>query len=57
MDSTCEDCNSTTKVTLAPYGMGFMAEINCPICGVLYDTNIDDKDVESIKQLLLKTGK
>jgi len=50
----CEDCNSPTRTTLAPYGMRFMAEINCPKCGVSYDTNIDDADIEAIKNSLLK---
>jgi hypothetical protein len=31
-----------------------MAEINCPKCGVSYDTNIDDADIEAIKNSLLK---
>jgi hypothetical protein len=26
-----------------------MAEIHCPKCGVSYDTNIDDADIETIK--------
>jgi len=55
MNSTCEDCNSVTRITLAPYGMRFMAEIACPKCGVSYDTNIDDSDIEAIKKSLLKT--
>jgi hydrogenase maturation factor HypF (carbamoyltransferase family) len=56
MQGTCEDCNSVTHITLAPYGMRFMAEIACPKCGVSYDTNIDDTDIEAIKKSLLKTG-
>ena len=55
MQGTCEDCNSPTRITLAPYGMRFMAEIACPKCGVSYDTNIDDSDIETIKKSLLKT--
>jgi hypothetical protein len=35
--------------------MRFMAEIACPKCGVSYDTNIDDADIEAIKKSLLKT--
>lgn len=31
-----------------------MAEIACPKCGVHYDTNLDDADIERIK-LELKT--
>lgn len=56
MQGTCEDCHSVTRITLAPYGMRFMAEIACPKCGVSYDTNIDDNDIETIKKSLLKTG-
>lgn len=55
MPGTCEDCDSVTRITLAPYGMRFMAEIACPKCGVSYDTNIDDSDIEAIKKSLLKT--
>ena len=55
MPSTCEDCDSPTRITLAPYGMRFMAEIACPKCGLSYDTNIDDADIEKIKESLLKT--
>jgi hydrogenase maturation factor HypF (carbamoyltransferase family) len=56
MKGKCEDCDSVTRITLAPYGMRFMAEIACPKCGVSYDTNIDDTDIEAIKKSLLKTG-
>ena len=55
MKGKCEDCDSVTRITLALYGMRFMAEIHCPKCGVSYDTNIDDTDIEAIK-LRLKTG-
>ena len=55
MPSTCEDCDSVTRNTLTPYGMRFMAEIACPKCGVSYDTNLDDNDIEAIKKSLLKT--
>lgn len=55
MLGVCEDCNSQTRTILAPYGMRFMAEINCPKCGVSYDTNIDEADVQAIKDSLLKT--
>lgn len=55
MQGTCEDCNSPTRITLAPYGMRLMAEIACPKCGVHYDTNLDDADIEAIKKSLLKT--
>jgi len=56
MPGTCEDCNSPTLTWLLPYGMRYMAEINCPKCGVSYDTNIDESDIEAIKESLLKTG-
>jgi hypothetical protein len=56
MPGTCEDCDSPTRTILAPYGMRFMAEIHCPKCGVSYDTNLDDADIKSIKESLLKTG-
>ena len=49
MPNKCEDCDSVTRITLAPYGMRFMAEIACPKCGVSYDTNLDDADIEAIK--------
>lgn len=52
MNAICEDCNNETQITLAPYGTSFMAEINCPNCGVIYDTNLEDQDIYS----LLKTG-
>ena len=55
MTGTCEDCNSVTRITLAPYGMRFMAEIACPKCGVSYDTNLVDSDFEANKKSLLKT--
>lgn len=54
MNGTCEDCDSVTRITLAPYGTRLMAEIACPKCGVSYDTNLDDADIERIK-LELKT--
>ena len=54
MPSLCSDCDSMTSITLTPYGTTFMAEIACPKCGVSYDTNLDDSDIEAIK-LRLKT--
>ena len=57
MNGKCDDCESVTRITLKPYGTRFMAEIACPKCGVSYDTNIDDNDIEAIKKSLLKTGK
>ena len=37
----CEDCDSSTKVSIEPYGTGKMAVYNCPNCGESYDTNYD----------------
>lgn len=38
----CDDCDNEVKITIQPYGEnGSMAEINCPECGVSYDTDID----------------
>lgn len=68
MNAMCEDCNNETQITLAPYGTSFMAEINCPECGVSYDTNLDEQEIVSIiksmkpmytdeeLEALLKTG-
>lgn len=39
--NTCNDCDAVTSVTLEPYGAGHMATIECPNCGVSYDTNLD----------------
>lgn len=44
----CEDCDSIAEVKLSTYGSGFMAEWNCPKCGVSYDTNLDSNDVAQI---------
>ena len=38
---TCEDCDSPIKVTIEPYGTGKMAVLDCPKCGLSYDTNLD----------------
>ena len=54
MNSICEDCDSPTYVRLAPYGTRLMAEIICPKCGVCYDTNISDEDIEAIKDAQLQ---
>jgi transcription elongation factor Elf1 len=39
--NTCADCDAVTKVTIEPYGTSHMATIECPNCGVSYDTNLD----------------
>ena len=50
MNTNCNDCESTTAITLETYGQSFMAAINCPNCGVSYDTNLDDADIKSLKE-------
>lgn len=40
----CEDCEAVVTVTLEPYGAGKMAVIDCPSCGVSYDTNLDESE-------------
>lgn len=41
MDVPCDNCDAVTKVTIEPYGTGHMATIECPNCGISYDTNLD----------------
>ena len=41
----CEDCDALTTHTLSPYGAGVMLEINCPNCGLSYDTNIEAEEI------------
>ena len=53
MKSICEDCDSPTKVSLSPYGAHRLAQIDCPECGVSYDTNISDEDIKAIKDAQL----
>lgn len=50
MNAICNDCDSTTTITLEPYALSFMAAINCPNCGISYDTNLDDADIKSLKE-------
>ena len=52
LPSTCEDCDSRTQVKAEPYGSSYMATIDCPKCGVSYDTDLTSEDIE----MLLKTG-
>jgi hypothetical protein len=40
----CDDCDAVTTVTIEPYGAGKMATIECPTCGVSYDTNLDPQE-------------
>ena len=46
----CDDCEAFAVVSLAPYGESFMAEIDCVGCGVSYDTNLSDEDIEYLRQ-------
>jgi len=41
----CDDCEEVTEVIIEPYGFGHMATIDCPNCGVSYDTNLDPVEV------------
>ena len=41
----CADCDALVTITLEPSGTGKMATINCPNCGVSYDTNLDESEV------------
>jgi hypothetical protein len=50
MNVKCDNCDSITTVTLEEYGSSFMAVINCPQCGVSYDTNLDLADIENLKE-------
>jgi transcription elongation factor Elf1 len=42
----CDDCGIAVKVTFEPYGNSKMAVIDCRICGVSYDTNLDPTEVK-----------
>ena len=42
----CDDCDSPITLTLEAYGNGQMMKIECPECGVSYDTNLDPVDAE-----------
>ena len=43
----CEQClEHTVTITLEAYGNGQMMKIECPTCGVSYDTNLDPTDYE-----------
>ena len=49
MITKCKDCDKQTKVTLVGYGASYMAEINCPDCGVSYDTNLSEEEINGLK--------
>jgi hypothetical protein len=51
MNANCDNCESITTITLEPYAGSFMAVINCPNCGVSYDTNLDDADIKNLKEI------
>ena len=43
----CEKCQEhPVALTLEAYGNGQMMKIDCPKCGVSYDTNLDPIEVE-----------
>jgi len=42
----CDDCESDITLTLEAYGNGQMMKIDCPKCGLSYDTNLDPIEVE-----------
>lgn len=44
----CEDCAAAVTITLEPYGSSSMATIECPNCGVSYDTNLDPIESENM---------
>jgi Zn ribbon nucleic-acid-binding protein len=46
----CDDCEAFAVVTLAPYGESYMAEIECIECGISYDTNLSDEDINYLRQ-------
>lgn len=41
----CDDCDAIVTITLEPYGSSKSAAIDCPNCGVSYDTNLDPADI------------
>ena len=45
----CDNCNNITAITFEPYGASLMAVIDCPMCGVSYDTNLDPADVKAVQ--------
>lgn len=42
----CDDCDSEITLTLEAYGNGQLMRIDCPKCGVKYDTNLDPVEGE-----------
>lgn len=43
----CDDCDAIVTVTFEPYGSSSMATIDCPNCGLSYDTNLDPIESEN----------
>ena len=47
----CEQClESEITLTLEAYGNGQLMRIDCPKCGVSYDTNLDPTDYEEVSK-------
>lgn len=46
MFDKCDDCESQITLTLEAYGNGQLMKIDCPNCGLSYDTNLDPTDYE-----------
>ena len=42
----CDDCDREITLTLEAYGNGQLMRIDCPKCGVSYDTNLDPVEGE-----------
>ena len=49
---SCDDCNSLITIELSAYGNGKMATINCPQCGISYDTDLDPTDINELEKEL-----
>jgi hypothetical protein len=49
LNPTCDDCASAVSINFEPYGSSLMAVIDCPTCGVSYDTNLDPADVKAVQ--------
>jgi len=47
LHAPCNDCDAVALVTIEPYGSSKMATINCPNCGIHFDTNLDPVEGEA----------
>lgn len=47
---SCDDCNNQITIELSAYGNGKMATINCPQCGISYDTDLDPIDIAELEK-------